>query len=496
MTMHETLLETLTKDGLGEERGKSNRRGYSKRNRATRAPFVLENLDAVDEGWNVYQSGIYRYQDDWERWYDGNFHSLFPEGTMSNGIKQLEKLNSLLQLNHFRYAADFMSDGVGADEPVPSGIDEETQEWLDEYIDMIDEARHRAIDYWAIFDYCVMMVSPTMVQAVNPKYYYRVGLPEQRDADVGHCVLLPYTDFTDSEALAQNAQDRVRWNRILVIKLDNNNMATQQRFFYNDGKIGKSIEAKKASDIVSIVTAGEGNSWFENARDVVAAMVVNDSMSLVGLNQFDNRIRILPALAVENAAAAAGLNVGDPMGLADLWRKLEEDLRPLITYPQGEQPPNLDTMQKPPTMERLAFGQHLAELFTMISRVTPSSYGYGIGRGESGAAREKAQDAAGIAVRRVRRQLARAQRLICVALGREVSWTWDTPPFQSKEMRQMQAREDYNAGFITADEVRAVNGYAPLSDEQRKELKLDEPENNEYNNNMMNPEEVSDDDRG
>ena len=96
-----------------------------------------------------------------------------------------------------------------------------------------------------------------------------------------------------------------------------------------------------------------------------------------------------------------------------------------------------------------------------------SSFGIGIGRGESGYAREKAQDASSSRIRAYRRDTADCFPGLCRAAGAPkagmLSFNWATQPFVDKSVAQEWLLRLYQAGVITLDELREGLGYAPIS---------------------------------
>lgn len=393
---------------------------------------------------------------------------------MANGLGQLQKLDSLVELPLFRMASDFIADATMADMPAPSGWPEtadgpsEPELWYMDFLPMITAAMQKVTNYWSIFDFGVFIVEPGLVRAADPKYYFRVGLPEQRDADVGHVLLFPWLDGT-TQYLQSTDTDNAEPNRITIIKvLANGGGATIQTFMFNGGIVGNPLTAAQASPITAILTCGEGDSWYGGAANTAAALMINVSMGLVELNHYANRAKLLPSSSVAAIATAAGVAPGTPGGQQAIRRGLEETLRPILAADKDDVGPGFGDMDEPIQLEdRRAMNEYLGDLFFLESRLTPSSYGIGIGRGESGVAREKAQDAAGAKIRRYRRQLAGKLTEMVEAMGipggrGKLQFSWAVPPFQSKEAREEHIRQDFQAGLLTPNEARYELGLGPL----------------------------------
>ena len=436
-------------------------------------PVILENADAVTTGFNLGQFPLTRNQRHWRQWYDANYVHLWPSPTMSNGLAQLNELNALLNMPLFRMASNFLADAALSDLPSISGATEEQEQWFAENTPAIERALQRGTREWSVFNLAVYAVERGIVRAINPIHYYRVGLPEIRDADAGHILMFPYNDR--SLAQQQQNQDTIIDNRIQVVYVPPNGGAvTSQDYYLSGDVIGQPVTARAPSTIVAVHTAGEGDSWYGGARDTAAALMIAVGMLIIELNEWANRERYLPSIAADAIAVAVageGQSSATQPGRTAIRRELTETLRPLITIPEDGMPPG-DSREPLNLEDRFRQVETLADAFFMQSRLTPSSYGIGIGRGESGVAREKAQDAAGIAIRRYRRQLAGILGPICSVMGMPgggdmdggAQFSWAIPPFQSREAREEQVRADWESGLITRNEARSEMGRGIVDD--------------------------------
>ena len=116
----------------------------------------------------------------------------------------------------------------------------------------------------------------------------------------------------------------------------------------------------------------------------------------------------------------------------------------------------------------------MLDLFFIASGLPPSSFGIGIGRGESGFARERAQDAASSRARAYRRDLAECLPILVRAAGipgnGKVSFNWSAPPFQDRSKRQQELLALEAQGIITKEQVASALGWEFMGSRQTSEV--------------------------
>ena len=450
--------------------GPAGRAGTSLLGTNITGPVVITNPDAVKEGFSRAQFPLTWHQEHWARWYDADYTELFVgSDTMANGRAQLQKLNALPNIPVFRTASLLLTDAALSEMPAPSGATTEQQEWWEAQLPDIQRALQPAARQWGIYNLSVIAVetpqgAPPRLRSVDPRYYYRVGRLDERDAEVGHILMFPFRE--GDIQIDQSNQDGGVYNRITVVKVLPDKPPTTQTFEYAGSKIGRPITAEMPSTIQAVFTAGEGDSWYGGARDAAANLMIAAGMAIVELNQYANRVTYLhaqAATAIAQAVAGSKENYNTERGRKAIIREFTETLRPYLILNPDEDPPGDSAM--PPDMEgRFRLIETFADLFYMISRMTPNIFGIGIGRGESGVAREQGAQAASIAVRRYRGQLADVLGPACILMGMpgvKCGFVWPGPPFQSREAREEQVRLDWEAGLITRNEARADLGRDP-----------------------------------
>ena len=513
---------------LDEQDGEFNKTAFGDEGRIAReaydtiAPIVLQDINAVGEGFNRQQFNLTELQEYCEEWYAGIYRrGLFPDTpTMQNGLAQVNRVRGLIPHNWFRMISDWHADGVLSEMPAPSGWEEggEAEKWWLEYTPMARTALRRAAHYWSVHNYAVITAEPRLMRAISPTSYYRVGLPEQRDADVGHVLMLPYRDLTLAE-LQQN-QDTGYYNAIEIVKAypkddmggaDGSDVqrVTRQRFEYNDTQIGRPMDDETDSSITAIFTLGEGHSWYFAAAPLVAAYMIAESMYNIELNIHTNRPLVIPASAYASmlgaAAAGAGKNLNDP----DVRRKVNEYLnneyKPTVPIDPDDMGSG-ELRDYAPQTDRAMQMEGLADSIALIGRLTPSAFGMNVGKGESGAAREKAEDAARVAMSRFREQVkANLPRIVsemgCPGDAGELNFDWDRQPLTSSEGYNEQTLQLYDAGLLKHNEARMRLGLAPDKDKDGEYKGDGEPDpmmmngggNGDWMGNMPRQEEQGND---
>ena len=214
-----------------------------------------------------------------------------------------------------------------------------------------------------------------------------------------------------------------------------------------------------------------GSPGTGSVRDVASRLLI----SLTGLHsdigRWRNRIQYLPSSVAENMRQTL-MAVSPDRSIVtarDIKAELESTVRPVVALDTSEEDPPMtasDVLELTGIFEEF---RTLADLFFLGSGLPPSSFGIGIGRGESGVARERAQDAASSRARAYRRDLAECLPQLALAAGMpqaEVTFNWSAGPFEDRKARQQELLELKKEGIIDAAEVRAALGW-PLRHRQR-----------------------------
>ena len=380
------------------------------------------------------------------RWYEDDFRTLLPRtDNLASGYALLDT-DDIIHFPLFSTASEFINDAVIGEMPAISTETDAQREWIDEHRSMIDRALRDATRYWSIHDLAVFTSEPGFIRAVDPTYYYRVGEPSQRDAVVGHIIAYPYREPDLEEINTGSDLERVP-NRIKVLKVypasetnPQGQRSTVQTFLISGeaGIVGQPVTAEEESPISAVCIAGRADSWYEGARDIASRILLEGSNIHQDLNRYRNRIQFVPA----SVAAAMRLSLPrqereSATGL-DLRSKIEGKIRPMIALDAatGEEPFDFPE-QGIDLSYAFEFYRSMWDSFFITAGVPPSSYGIGVGRGESGYAREKAQDAASSRARAYRRDLTDCLPQLSIAAGcpampKDLGFTWIAPPFKDR----------------------------------------------------------------
>ena len=427
-------------------------------------------------------------QRNWQRWYHGIYDSLLPTASVDNG-RMLIADQDLMRLPLFRLASDFTANAAISELPAASGHTAAGQYWLDANQRMLDRALRRGTRHWAVIGQGVWVAEPGAIRAVDPIFYYRVGPPDDEDATVGHIVAYEYREKGDDER--QNPHIILPDNRIKVIKLDSGMpYGTVQTFNFSASRvIGEPLDQPQQVDGLVICTAGLMDGWYGAARDIASRALLALSLLDSDINRHRNRPRYLPSIIasqikaeLEERQRVNAVGERDPanpnqtvdlqprqqrnaaeggsVGLTAIKAALDRIVRPVIPIEDMDPPQAAsDDLMTDASFEEL---RTLLDMFFMISGLPPSSFGIGIGRGESGVARERAQDAASARIRAYRNDLAECLPRLVAAAGMpgSVSFNWSAPPFQDRSARQNELLQLLAAGVLTAEEVRAASGWA------------------------------------
>lgn len=408
-------------------------------------------------------------------WYDARYDKtlLPPSSSIASGRALLADAD-IINLPIFQLASDFMANAVLGESPASSPNTQAQTAWVDENETMIDRALRRATRYWSIHDYAVFTAEPGYIRAIDPISYYRVGEPDQRDATVGHIIAYPYREpvldeIQQGEAVFERIPNRIRVDKVYP----DGQGATTQVFEYDGASIiGRALTGEESSPYTAVVTAGAGNAWYHGAKDLAARIILGISNVDQDLNRFRNRIRWYPnsvatdmtnevpqeqRIEIADNGSVRVLNSGE------VKAKIERRIRPVVILSGDDTDPMDDgaggiMLDAPFEQLRTAL-----DLFFMTSGLPPSSFGIGVGRGESGVARERAQDAASARARAYRRDLTDGLPILCeragAPAGGPIGFNWSAPPFQDMTARQQELLSLHSAGIVTATEVRNSLGW-------------------------------------
>ena len=435
----------------------------------------LENINAVGTGFYVNFPQVDE-QAKWFDWYEGKFRSLLTDPTINNGGKLYAEAD-FIDLPLFRMGSTFTKNATLAEAPAYTTQTDAGLDWIEENWSMLSWAMQRGTIDWSICRTAVFLGSADgLIREVNPLYYYRVGPPEYDDLFTSHVIIEPYRHFDLATQRIPPVYFSLPKFRVQVIKVTPEG-STVQHFEYSPSKfIGRAIGSAKALPPTIVCTAGYGDSWYPAVKTLAGYLMREASLRQADVNRHRNRIRYVPPgvvtdmqLAVERLFKERQQPIPDKGFTAAVSRaELEATVRPILPF--GD--PNLHLPEDQYLLDLSAVDNGFANnlnLFWMGAELPPSSYGIGVGKGESGYAREKAQDAASTSIREYRRELAICLGRLVVAAGcpdSKVTFNWVTPPFQDQAKTLEELVLMIDKGIIDPDEARTKLGFKPRTKTQ------------------------------
>ena len=399
-------------------------------------------------------------QANWQNWYDSIWTSFFPDPTVDNGYK-LFKTNDLIEANLFKVASQFYADAAMSEGPAMSTEVPAIQEWFEENKSRIIRMLRKAIEDWSIYGTAILAthLDGTIVN-INPQHYYRVGNVYDIDSLTGHIIAPKYYQPTPSEERTGQFNNMVP-NRIRVTKYSPlENVSTVQTFILEGTVIGTPVTPLENAGITSLITAGEGDSWYKEAKDVGARYMIRLTNNLSVLNRIDNAPELYP-VDITNSSDPADTRT--PQERVDAFR---EGVRRIITVSSNrtDNIPFDSLMKDSPVDAEANLVEYFQQLFHILSGVSPVPFGQ-VGSGESGYAREQAQGRAKARIRNMREDWENGIPLLLGGMGApqgDVSFSWSTAPFENKVAEREENLKLYDRGVITLDEMRAREGLDKL----------------------------------
>ena len=316
---------------------------------------------------------------------------------------------------------------------------ESADEWLKENFNMLRKALRRASRYWSWGDLGVLRSEVVdgfpLITAVKPYNYFRVGEPETDDRLAGHVLAYRWREKTEDE-LKQGDAGHNHPNRITLIKVAQGESVREVYRF--DGNVIQERIDEEASTVTHVSVAGEGEPWYSGARTGAIRIMTLMTLIVKEISRFVNRTRYIPSSLVFQMFESVREQIGEDTQrnatlISEEFNKL---IDPVVATPNVDQVPEESAviLQLTDMFEML---KHEQDLFSITSGVPPSAYGIGIGRGESGYAREKAMDAAAGRVNEYRNDILSSLPALCEGAGlspeAKPSFRFITPAFQSKQ---------------------------------------------------------------
>ena len=397
----------------------------------------------------------------WQNWYDGHLQSALPAATINNGRKLFDDAD-LIKVNLFKMASQFYEDATLAERPAVTG-DEGVIRWLaDENAENLWDQMGWAVKHWSVKGRAILAVAQNQdVEAVDPSHYFRVGSFRSKDELAGHVIAVPYREYTASDLLNSNAintLNRLRVTRFQAEPVVNDVSIYEFTGTASSGTVGNLISTEEAN-LQAIMTAGDGYSWYGDARDVTARLMIRLTTADRELNRFMNRINLVPSSLIE----AMRRRGEESLDATQVMSRFNAMVDPVLTS-------DTDDGDVGKVTEDLGYeeGRQLAEAFVhmafLMNGVPLGTYGLGISPDASGVARERAQDPAAARIRTLRRGFVRGLLRIIRAMGApdgQVYFSWQGTPFEDKKVKEDSILAQYKEGLIEYEEAREALGWGP-----------------------------------
>ena len=423
----------------------------------------LRSIDQIGPGflWNFPRL---RDELNWERWYNGQFDSLFPPATIDNGLSLLA-WDDIIKINMPRVFSKFYEDAILSERPVVTGS-EAVIAWLAENGMQVWERIGRAVQQWSIFGLGVLTsYQDGTLRHIGSPNYFRVGDFVDDDLQVGHVIAYPYAELSGTALNnpgAVNPPNRLRIIRYMPSE-DINDVTTYG--FSGGGPDGFNgvvrdvAEDTRPAGITHLSTFGYNDSWYADARDLMARLMLRLSLGESELNNFLNRIQVVPPGILADLRAR-----GDTRSDSEIYRAFTQLVKPVLSD-DGESGTIGRVQEDLSTEESARQVELIGNLLMMTTGVPPSVQGTGISPDASGTARDKAQDPAKARVSHLRRHLAVAIPLLIAGQGApagEITVGWPGVPFEDTTEKHAGLRADFASGIASLEEVRPGLGYGTM----------------------------------
>ena len=421
------------------------------------------SIDQVQTGF-VYDFPRIRMEREWDRWYGGDYASLLPNATIGNGLKLFDRTD-LIKVNLPKILSGFIEIATLAEPPNVSSDSAEAIQWTDENFEAVYRVIKEGGNWWSRKRVSVWVTfQDGTMDTIDPSEYIRVGRVTDPDVQVGHIILQVYTERTPDQLLRPNAY--VTPNRIKVYRYAPSftppvNVEETYEFTGTEtyGVVGNLLESKPA-EITSMFVAGDRRPWMQDAKDLMARFMIKLTNLDTTLNHYDNAPRLIPnKWFLGDFGQRLDLGEMTPTQRLEAYRNA---VRP--SFAVDDESGNIAYAVQEPAFE---YSRDLHALFDHILMFTigasPQSVGFNLGAGESGIAREKAQDMLASICRSFRRDLEFGLPILFTGLGAPAvpySFSWASSPFENRLVAAQEIRSDLMAGIIDVPEARYFRGYA------------------------------------
>ena len=429
---------------------------------------MAEGLRSIDQIGPGFQWNFPRLHEElnWERWYNGRFDTMFPPASIDNG-RSLLAWDDIIKINMPRVFSKFYEDAIMSERPVVTGSEADIA-WLAENGMSIWERIGRAVEQWSIFGLGVLAsYQDATLRHIGSPNYFRVGDFADDDLQVGHIIAYPHAELRPYSPSWGNPGWIEPPNRLRIIRYmptENINDVTTYLFSGGapdgfNGVVGGILQPTRPAGITHLATFGYNDSWYADARDLMARLMLRLSLGDRELNRFLNRITLVPPGILADLRGR-----GDTRSDTEILQAFTRLVNPTLSD-DGESGTIGRVQEDLSTEENARQVELIGNLLMMTTGVPPSVQGTGIAPDASGTARDKAQDPAKARVSHLRRHLAAAIPLLIAGMGApagELTVGWPGIPFEDTTAKHAGLRADFTSGIASLEEVRPGLGYGSM----------------------------------
>lgn len=424
------------------------------------------------------------------RWWDyylGKLEGLFEglNGREHNGISIVAGLRKEY-VQMFKHLSLFYQDMLLSERPAISSTNESRQEWIEEYKDNIFEALDDAIESWSVLGKGILMTQADgSIRGIKNFNYYPIKAAYDEKITLGHCFIYTYPEYpTDQMKTRTNFPP----NRARVVKYSNVpgfEINTIETYGFTGTQIqaplGKNTLTKLIDTQNSLVTSvsvigKDSGTFYPDVEPHIRELILRETIDTRRLNSHS-----FPNLVAPATSGLVGPDGRLLRPFPDTGSVLEADEGESYSYLT----PELEVAATHAKIQRIINYIHLT------SRVPPIIFGLDIGKGESGAAREKLLQGPDGIIRRVRREIENVLNEVFDAMGAPEGDTkikWVADPFANVEARETLWLNRFDTGALEKNELRTEAwDMEPLEKFDEEEIPNEESENNQQEriNNFM-----------
>ena len=313
--------------------------------------------------------------------------------------------------------------------------------------------------------------------------YIEVKNPEDVDEVNGHVLFFPWRERDEGDIQPDSVVQSM--NRVTVVYVPADGESTRAVFEYtgtggDSGLIGRRLEGPDPSDCTGVFRFGNKVGWYNDIEGSVRAMIVEYTLLQRRVNRFSDPHVLLPQQSLN---AQVTTRDGKKAAVADSPNLLKEimDGKGQVWLLAGVQDGNnFGYLQGEAMIESsIQLLEWLGNWIHISSGVAPTTFGVGIGKGESGEARKMAMQRSSQLCSEVRNGIERIMPYVLLGMGcplnpdnpsEDVEVVWLDDPFADRGEAYPLVEAVYDRDEATGNELRHAAGMSPLTEEQQAQM--------------------------